>query len=295
MECGFPGNKSIVEKGMLMNFVIDGVRYHVEEIGEGFPLLMLHGFTGDSASWKVFESQLNSHSKVIAIDIIGHGKSDSPAEETRYDIESVASDINKLLEELGIEQIDILGYSMGGRLGITFAVKYPKKVRRIVLESSSPGLETEEERKARRIQDENLALQIQKDGIYEFVNFWENIPLFRSQKKLPENIHNAIRKQRLNNSKLGLMNSLRGMGTGAQPSWWEELENLNMPILFITGSMDEKFCLIAEKMMKRVKNGHWVSVADCGHAIHVEKPEIFGTIVSGFLSNDKGDKWCSPA
>lgn len=272
-----------------MNFVIEDIRYHVEVMGDGFPLLVLHGFTGNSAVWKAFESQWNVHSKMVAIDIIGHGKSDSPTETARYDIESAASHLNKLIEKLGIEQVDILGYSMGGRLALTFAVKYPKKVRRMVLESSSPGLESEEERKARRIQDENLALQIQKYGINEFVNFWENISLFQSQKKLPENFRNAIREQRLNNSKLGLMNSLRGMGTGAQPSWWEELENLNCPILFITGSLDEKFCLIAEKMMKRVKNGHWVSIADCGHAIHVEKPKIFGTIVSEFLSNDKGE------
>ena len=61
-----------------MNYDIDGIRYHVDEIGDGFPLVLLHGFTGDSTTWKPFYQQWSQDRKLIAIDIIGHGKSDSP-------------------------------------------------------------------------------------------------------------------------------------------------------------------------------------------------------------------------
>lgn len=152
------------------------------------------------------------------------------------------------------------------------------------MESASPGLRTEEERHERRVQDARLADRIRKEGIRDFIGYWENIPLFQSQGNLPEQIRTRIRNQRMANSIVGLANSLNGMGTGSQPSWWGELGNLKMPVLLLTGELDQKFCRIAEEMSKALPNVHWKSVKNAGHAIHVEKPELFGTIVSEFLS-----------
>ena len=280
-----------------MYFDIRGLNYHAElweplhasldekHESERHPLIMLHGFTGSSSSWKGFEENWKAHSVGAAIDIVGHGRTDSPNDLMRYDIESAAEDLNLLLDQAGIEKTDLLGYSMGGRLAITFAVKYPKKVRKLILESTSPGLETEKERKARRISDENLAQQILLNGVEEFVEYWENIPLFESQKGLPKNVRMQIRAERLAHSAKGLANSLKGMGTGAQASWWDELSGLDMPVLLITGSLDEKFCRIGKKMLDKLKDGYHIIVDHAGHAIHVEKPEKFGTIVSGFLTS----------
>ncbi|WP_436373336.1 2-succinyl-6-hydroxy-2,4-cyclohexadiene-1-carboxylate synthase [Cytobacillus sp. BC1816] len=267
-----------------MKYVINGVRYHVDTWGTGFPLLLLHGFTGNSEGWKEFAPFWKNHSKTIALDIIGHGKSASPPDIGHYQIEESAAVINSLLEKMGIGKIDVLGYSMGGRLALTFAVNYPEKVRTLILESASPGLRTESERYERRIQDETLSKRIRKEGIKNFVDYWENIPLFQSQNSLPAKIRTRIRSQRLANSIDGLANSLNGMGTGVQPSWWDELAHLEMPVLLVTGNLDQKFCRIAEEMSKILPNVQWKTAEDAGHAIHVEKPELFGTIVSGFLS-----------
>ncbi|MCS0789693.1 2-succinyl-6-hydroxy-2,4-cyclohexadiene-1-carboxylate synthase [Cytobacillus firmus] len=267
-----------------MKYVINGVRYHVDTWGTGFPLLLLHGFTGNSEGWKEFAPFWKDHSKTIALDIIGHGKSGSPPDIGQYQIEESAAVINSLLEKMGIGKIDVLGYSMGGRLALTFAVNYPEKVRTLILESASPGLRTEAERHERRIQDEKLSKRIRQEGIKNFIDYWENIPLFQSQKNLPEKIRTRIRSQRLANSIDGLANSLDGMGTGMQPSWWDDLAHLEMPVLLITGNLDQKFCRIAEEMSKILPNVQWKTAEDAGHAIHVEKPELFGTIVSGFLS-----------
>ena len=198
---------------------------------------------------------------------------------------SVTHDLKKILELLQIERADFLGYSMGGRLALSFAIQYPQFVRKLVLESSSPGLETEQEREKRRIQDEKLSRFIDENGIERFVEYWGNIPLFSTQKNLPVHKQEEIKEQRLKNSVTGLCNSLIGMGTGAQPSWWQHLHELEADTLLLTGSLDQKFCLIAEKMKKGIKNVEWVNVDECGHAIHVEEPEKFGTIVSRFLSN----------
>jgi 2-succinyl-6-hydroxy-2,4-cyclohexadiene-1-carboxylate synthase len=268
-----------------MRHVIDDIRYNVETYGDGFPAFLLHGFTGDASMWNPFFEKWGEHSKLFAVDIIGHGKTDHPNNVERYRMLSVVDDLFLLMEKLKIQKADFIGYSMGGRLALSFAAKYPTKVRKLVLESASPGLESDMERKKRMEQDSKLADFIEEKGIETFVDYWENIPLFETQKQLADNIRNNMKEQRLNNTIIGLANSLRGMGTGSQPSWWNELWDLKIDTLLITGSLDQKFCDIAERMTKRLENSHWINVQGCGHAIHVENSEKFGTIVNGYLSN----------
>ncbi|MCM3571228.1 2-succinyl-6-hydroxy-2,4-cyclohexadiene-1-carboxylate synthase [Neobacillus mesonae] len=267
-----------------MKIVANGIQYHVEVCGSGFPLVLLHGFTGDSSTWTPFCETLGRHSKLLMPDIIGHGRTELPDDRNRYSIEAAAQDIHSILEQLGIHQIDMLGYSMGGRLALTFANLFPERVRRLILESSSPGLATEEEREQRRMKDADLANFIFEKGIKSFVDYWEKIPLFESMKKIPLTNRENVRKQRLANSPSGLRNSLLGMGTGAQPSWWDDLEKLECKVLLLTGEKDLKFCGIAKKMLRNLKHGTWTTVENVGHAIHVEDREKFGTIVSDFLS-----------
>ncbi|MDQ0196904.1 2-succinyl-6-hydroxy-2,4-cyclohexadiene-1-carboxylate synthase [Neobacillus ginsengisoli] len=268
-----------------MNVVIDGIRYHVEKEGEGFPLLLLHGFTGDSSTWTSFCPTWGKHSTLIFPDIIGHGKTDSPDKGDRYQIESVANDLKIILDKIGVNQVDILGYSMGGRLALTFAILFPDRIRKLILASASPGLLTEQERESRRMKDKELAEFIQEAGIKPFVDYWEAIPLFSTMHRLSLTVKETIRNQRLRNSPSGLANSLLGMGTGTQPSWWENLSKITNAVLLVTGEEDAKFCDIAQKMLEKLQNGTWIALNNSGHALHVEEPEKFGTIVSDFLSN----------
>lgn len=270
-----------------MDRFIDNVHYHVEMCGEGFPLMLLHGFTGDSSTWAPFCQEWGSHSQLIMPDIIGHGKTDSPEELHRYTIESAANDLRLLLDELMIDKVDLLGYSMGGRLALTFCLLYPERVRKLILESATAGLVTAEERELRSEKDDELANFILQNGIIKFVDYWEKIPLFSSMGEARNEVKAAIRQQRLQQSPIGLANSLRGMGTGSQPSWWEELEEIACEVLLITGEKDAKFCRIAEKMAAQCKFSRRVIVEKSGHAIHVEEPEKFGTIVSGFLAQSR--------
>jgi 2-succinyl-6-hydroxy-2,4-cyclohexadiene-1-carboxylate synthase len=195
----------------------------------------------------------------------------------------VANQLKDLLEQLGVQQVDLLGYSMGGRLALTFALLFPNKVRRLILASTSPGLATEKERDLRRIKDAELAKVIVEKGVKSFVGYWEEIPLFQTMKRLPMELQQKVREQRLRNSAHGLANSLLAMGTGSQPSWWGQLDQLACDVLLLTGEEDKKFCSIAESMLRELKKGSWVAIKNSGHAIHVEQAEKFGTIVSGFL------------
>ncbi|MBO8178667.1 MAG: 2-succinyl-6-hydroxy-2,4-cyclohexadiene-1-carboxylate synthase [Bacillus sp. (in: Bacteria)] len=271
-----------------MNVRVNGVTYHVKVKGEGKPVVLLHGFTGDITSWEDVLPYFPSRYQWILIDILGHGKSDHPEDPARYDIVKVATDIRDLLEKLAYEKVHMIGYSMGGRLALTFAVLFPNWVETLILESASPGLEFPEERKERQLADARLADMILHKGIEFFIDYWERIPLFATQSQLPEDVKEKKRAQRMKNHPVGLANSLLGMGTGSQPSWWDQLTNLHFPVLLLTGKMDMKFCRIAERMVQRLPMAQHEVIEGVGHTIHMEHPEKFGTIVDRFLTIHKG-------
>ncbi len=267
----------------MMRILANDVHYHVEVLGKGEPLLFLHGFTGDTSTWEEITQQLTEHYQCILIDIIGHGKTESPERYERYMIEQVADDIKNILDQLNISKVSIIGYSMGGRLGLTFALLYPELIHRLILESSTPGLANEEKRKERREADSKLADSIEKNGVEAFINYWENISLFSTQKKLPLEKRRAIRQQRLSQNPTGLSNSLRGMGTGSQPSWWHRIGDISFPFMMIVGGKDIKFCQIADSMKELNQNLVIKTIDSAGHANHVEEPRKFGKIIREFL------------
>ncbi|MDM5190511.1 2-succinyl-6-hydroxy-2,4-cyclohexadiene-1-carboxylate synthase [Bacillus sp. DX4.1] len=266
-----------------MSVMLQGVTYEYEVVGSGEPLLLLHGFTGSMETWRTFIPSWSKQFQVIVIDLVGHGKTESPEQIKHYDIQNVASHMIALLDHLQIQKAHILGYSMGGRLAITMACLHPERVSSLLLENCTAGLRSEAERKERREKDKQLADRIEQEGIEVFVNKWENIPLFASQKKLSLHVQEKVREERLLNNPKGLANSLRGMGTGAQPSWWEELYQLQMPVLLMNGEYDQKFFHILINMRKHIPHAQFIKIDGSGHAIHVEQPQKFDTIVKGFL------------
>ncbi|MBS4216717.1 2-succinyl-6-hydroxy-2,4-cyclohexadiene-1-carboxylate synthase [Bacillus sp. FJAT-49711] len=263
---------------------VDGIDYYYEVSGSGEPLILLHGFTGDSSTWNSIKSFLLDSFQVISIDIIGHGKTSSPTDLNKYSMEQVISHICSLMNHLSLNKVHILGYSMGGRLALSFAIAFPERVKSLILESVSPGLKSDEERKLRVQADDQLCQMIMQQGLEAFVYYWEGIPLFKTQESLEESVKLQIRRQRLSNNPIGLVNSLQGMGTGVQPSWWDDLKNIEIPVLLLCGEKDRKFCTISKEMQLLIKNVDLIEVERVGHAIHVEDPRIFGTIVREFLS-----------
>lgn len=250
-------------------------------------MVMLHGFTGSAATWEKIAANLPDH-RIIAIDLIGHGKTDSPGNAVHYSMEEQISVLEELFIQLDCLKFTLLGYSMGGRVALSYAAAYPNRIEQLILESASPGLKTEEERVARRTADAKLAAEIEQYGVASFVDKWENIPLFATQKNLPLGVREAIREERMSQSATGLANSLKGMGTGSQKSIWPKLKELTFPVTLITGEHDKKFCGIAAEMQSLFPNAQSVEVIEAGHAIHVEKPDEFATIVK-----DASNKWTS--
>lgn len=254
-----------------------------EVVGAGEPLLLLHGFTGCGQNWAAFLPVFADQFQVVVVDIWGHGRSSSPSNPALYKMENVASDLLWLLDELAVSQAHLLGYSMGGRLALYLATFYPERWRSLVLESASPGLDRAVTRQERSAKDNELADWIEAHGIEAFVARWEQLPLWASQQQLDEETSQILRQQRLQNNPVGLANSLRGMGTGQQPSLWPYLPTLQLPTLLLAGELDSKFMGINQQMAAQMPDAKLEIIAQAGHTIHLERPYAFQQSVLNFL------------
>jgi len=263
--------------------VSDHVAYEVEITGKGAPVLLLHGFTGNHNSWRKLINAYQHEFQFIVPSLLGHGGTDAPKDSERYHIEQCTRDLVEILRQLEIEKVHCLGYSMGGRLALALALCHPVYIRSLILESSTAGLTSEQERSARRTSDRKLASMI-RDDLVRFVDYWEKIPLFESQQHaLTLEEKQDLRKVRLAQNPFGLAGSLLGMGTGSQPNYFPRLSELSMPVLLITGALDQKFCQIAVEMTKHLSNGTHIKIDKSGHTVHLEQYQLFVELVADFL------------
>ncbi len=261
-----------------------GFHLNVETWGSGSPLVLIHGFTGSARAWGRFGDLMAARHTLIAVDVAGHGDTDSPAEVARYRMEAAAADIVEAVAKIGYERPAWLGYSMGGRLALYLASQYPQRIERLALIGASPGLATETERAERRAADELLARNIEADGVPAFIDYWENIPMFASQKTLSQEVRGAIRAGRLQNTVTGLANSLRGMGTGSQPPTFDALPSLPFPVLLVSGALDVKFTGIAGEMTKVIPDARCVTIPGAGHAAQTDRPDECAAAILEFLA-----------
>lgn len=237
-------------------------------------ILWLHGFTGSETTFERTSSKLQHH-RHLRIELAGHGL----AAQSACSYAEQVNDLIGIVTVLDIKGFAVVGYSMGGRLALGLACTYPERVTHLVLESSSPGLRTQTEQVARREHDERLAQRLEQEGLEAFITFWEKIPLFASQQQLPTHQRLKLRQQRLHNSVAGLSASLRGMGTGAQPSYWSELSQLTCPILSVVGRLDAKYRQLSSEMQAVQPQLEIATVANAGHIVHFEAPEAFDTLL----------------
>jgi 2-succinyl-6-hydroxy-2,4-cyclohexadiene-1-carboxylate synthase len=264
---------------------VDGVTLHLEEQGQGDPLLLLHGFTGSTRSMAECADGLAGRHRVLSLDLIGHGRSDAPRQVAPYAMERCVEQIHGVLAKRGALPADVVGYSMGGRAALSLLARHPGALRCLVLVGASAGLEGDEERAARVEQDEALADRIERQGLERFVDDWMALPLFASQsKRLAGDALSRAREQRLASAPHGLANSLRGMGTGAQPPLHHRLGSIDTRVLFAVGDEDAKFQGIARDLAARMPRAEVAVVPDAGHAAHLENPAAFLQIATEFIS-----------
>lgn len=262
----------------------EGLVLNVEVSGAGPTLLLLHGFTGSATTWMPFRASLGEHHTVVAIDLPGHGRSTSPVDPGRYLLERFADDIVAVLDSLSLSDVALLGYSMGGRAALHFAVAFGDRLSGLVLESTSPGIGDRAGREGRQVADAALANFIEAEGMPAFVDQWERLPLWGNQAALSEEVRANLRQQRLANDPTGLANSLRGAGTGTQPPMHDLLNTITCPTLVVTGALDEAYVNHGRLLQSSIPDSKLEIIENAGHAVHLEQPAAFASAVQDFLA-----------
>ena len=172
-----------------------------------------------------------------------------------------------------------VGYSMGGRLCLRLAIERPDLVHALVLVSASPGIPDDRERAQRREADEALAESIEHDGVDAFLARWLAQPMFAT---VPAGAPGLADRSRLTVDYLAA--SLRRLGAGAMDPMWDDLPKLTMPVLLVTGTLDDKYTVIARRMLERVHPGVEHVELPGGHALPLEQPAALGRLIAAFTA-----------
>ncbi len=203
----------------------------------------------------------------------------------RTDTRSIAAwqDLVATLDNAGHARAHWLGYSMGARLALACAVRFPQRVRSLVLVGGRAGIANADERLARQRSDAALAERLEMQGIEAFVDTWLSQPIFATQRRLGVEFMAGQRRERLANDARELAASLRAHGPGVQPPLFDQLERVDVPVLLVVGALDLPFVGHARELARRLPDAEICEVAGAGHAVHLEQPAAFIASVRDFL------------
>jgi pimeloyl-ACP methyl ester carboxylesterase len=218
--------------------VSDGLELYYERHGtSGSPLVLLHGgLMTSSLAWGAMVPALSERYQVIMVDLEGHGHTALIDRPLRY--EQMADDVSTLLAELGVEQANVCGYSLGGGVALQFAIRHPEQVRKLVL--ASTPFKTEgwkpEIRDAMSSLNEEAAAAMQATPLYE---------AYAAEAPNPDDWAT-------------LVTSVSRLLTSPETAydWTEGVESLTMPIMLIVGDADS---LVPEHLLEFFRLiGGWV-------------------------------------
>src|SRR2546423_1386155 len=202
-------------------------------------IVLLHGFAGTHRTWDRVTARLDAERyRPLALDLRGHGA----ARDARpIGFVECCADVLATAPERFV----LCGYSMGGRVAQHVALAAPDRVTRLVLVSTTAGLDDPEERARRLAADAELAAKVEHESIQDFIARWRDQPIFAGD---PPWLAAVARADYRRNDPLALAAALRGLSTGAMEPLWSRLRALPVPTAVIAGRRDTKFCAPGERL-----------------------------------------------
>jgi 2-succinyl-6-hydroxy-2,4-cyclohexadiene-1-carboxylate synthase len=270
---------------MVTAVIVDAgdARLRVEVSGTGSPIVVLHGFTGSAAAMRPVTRLLDPAHRMIAPDLVGHGRSDPPTDPDSYTVEAMVRHVLAVADVLRCSTFHLVGYSMGGRVALALGCHVGHRLRSLTLIGATAGLVDEERRVERRGLDEARARHIESD-FEGFVDDWMDNPLFASQSRLGHDFLMAARAQRLASRPEGLAASLRAAGTGSMTPLHDRLGQCTMPTMLVVGGEDVKFRALATELSGMLPRSSTSVIPDAGHAAHLEQPVAVADRIREFVS-----------
>ena len=249
------------------------------------PVVLLHGFTQTGACLGPLARDLATDRTVLTPDLPGHGAAANDADADLWGAaELVSAAIDDLRTDTPVDTpVDVIGYSMGGRVALHLWAAHPERLRRIVTIGATAGIDDEAERRERRARDHELADRIDRIGVDAFLTEWLALPMFAA---LPD--WARFDRERGRNTAAGLAGSLRHAGTGSMEPLWDRLaadERLaSIPLLALAGGDDVRFAALADRLADTVPGpARSERIAGAGHAAHLEQPDAAIALIRSHL------------
>jgi pimeloyl-ACP methyl ester carboxylesterase len=249
---------------------------HFTESGTGTAVVLLHGFLENTTMWNSTVALLSKRYRVVAIDLLGHGKSENLG--YVHTMEQMSESVQEVLSHLKIRKTFLIGHSMGGYVALAFAEFFPDNVKGLCLMNSTTRGDSEEKQVGR-----NRAIQIVKKNHTSFIR--SSIPmLFRScNRKLYREQINEVKQEALKTSKQGIIAALEGMKIRKDR---ELLLHFGpYPKLMIIGEKDPVLKL--DDLLKQLENTNTTVVRlSEGHMSHIENKEEMLIAIGDFLKRN---------
>lgn len=251
-------------------------------------VLFLHGFTGSPESWESVRHHMKNPYRAIAPHLCGHGR---PYPRVAAHQDSFAQEVTRLAEACqrdaefrGADVRIVCGYSLGARLALALIVAHPDLFSSAVLIGVHPGLSHATEREIRKRNDQELAAMLRSAGLSHFLAYWQDLPLFASQRRLPQGAVEAQRRIREQHSAAGLAHSLETCGLGVMPDYSAQLERVELPVHLLVGGDDVKFSDLGRRLCSLLPQCRLDSVPNCGHNLLLEAPAAVAALLDRNLS-----------
>lgn len=251
------------------------MKLYYREIGEGEPLVILHGLFGASDNWMSIAKELQNDFKLIIVDQRNHGQSEH-AEEWNYEV--MAEDLNELVTELNLSSFHLMGHSMGGKTAMKFASLYPQSIKKLIIVDIGPkyyaphhtsileGLNSLslDTISSRSKADKYLSSYIPELGVRQFL------------------LKNLSRESTSFKWKINLSTITQNIEEVGQEL--KTSDSIDISTLFVFGTKSD-YVLPEDKADIRVlfPKSVFVGVNDAGHWIHAEKPVEFVATVKKFI------------
>ena len=280
-------------KGLRMPQVrLDGINLYYEERGEGTPIVFVHEFAGDSASWHLQMRHFARHYRCIAYNARGYPPSEVPADVTSYSQDRAVSDLLGVMDGLGIDRAHIVGLSMGGYAVLHFGIRHPERALSLVVAGAGFG-SSPADREAYVRDTEATADRFLRDGMQVMSEVYTRGPGRQPFIDKDPLGWEELRDQFASQSALGHALTLRGVQL-ARPTIFEleaGMSTLTVPTLIVVGDEDEP-CLEPALFMKRhVRSSGLVVLPRTGHTINLEEPAAFNSAIEDFLATVEQGRW----
>jgi pimeloyl-ACP methyl ester carboxylesterase len=257
--------------------VINGIELGYDDVGTGQPVLFAHAFPLNRSMWAPQLSALVERCRCVAADFRGFGETAAQGPNT---MAQYADDLAALLDHLRIDQVVLVGCSMGGYAAFAFWARHPTRVRALVLADTRPGADTDEGRARRR----KLIDVARTEGATAIANLQIASIVGRTTRDKQPDMYDAVHRMMAQAGADAIVGALEAMMSRADST--PLLATITVPTLIVVGEEDTLTPLAESRAMHtQIPGSRLEIIAHAGHLANLERPAAFNHVLTEFLGS----------